>query len=134
MATRRLTSALPSGASGSLIPNFDRMTEEQLMAFWKRYTRPSRADAEALVGDRRHGFTNIASLLASYALAKACAIGLRREGNAKGAAIYQSHCDLYYAELPADLRFPRKATSKTELRIAKLERERQSAMMRPRKR
>lgn len=87
------------------IPNFDAMTEEDLMAFWKRYTRPTRKDAEALIGDRRKGFTKIAATLANYACNKAVAMRCRKDGNIRSALIYEQHADLSYERLPADLRW-----------------------------
>jgi hypothetical protein len=87
------------------VPNFDAMTREELMQFWQRYHRPSRRDAAALVGDRRAGYTNIASSLASYACNKAVAIRCREEGNISSAACYEQHADMIYQRLPADLRW-----------------------------
>lgn len=87
------------------VPNFDAMAEDELMAFWKRYHRPSRQDAQALVGDRRKGFTTIASMLANYACNKAVAMGCRKRGDIQSALCYEMHCDMIYARLPADLRW-----------------------------
>ncbi len=87
------------------VPNFDAMTNAELMAFWKRYTRPTRKDAEALVGDRRPGFTNLSAKLANYACNKATAMTCRLKGDVRAASIYEAVCDRIYGELPADLRW-----------------------------
>jgi pseudouridine-5'-phosphate glycosidase len=87
------------------IPNFDAMTQKDLMAFWSKYHRASRKDAEALVGDRRKGFTTIAATLANYACNKACAMGLRVKGEIERAQTYEHACDLSYNRLPEDLRW-----------------------------
>ena len=89
----------------STVPNFDALTERELIAFWGRYHRASRKDAEALVGDRRKGFTTIAATLACYAIDKACAVGLRKEGKIAQAMTYEQGCDLAYDRLPEDLRW-----------------------------
>ena len=87
------------------VPNFDAMTREDLMEFWKKYHRASRKNAEALVGDRRPGYTNIAATVANYACNKAVAIRCRLEGDIQGALIYEHSADLCYDRLPADLRW-----------------------------
>lgn len=81
------------------------MNPGELMAFWKRYTRPTRRDAEALVGDRRPGFTNVAAKLANYACNKAVAIGCRAKGDVAAAEVYEHSADLCYDGLPPDLRW-----------------------------
>ncbi len=60
------TEEATSGGSPN-IPRFGRMTPDQLLDFWGRYHRPSRKDAEELIGDRRPGFTGIAHMIALYA-------------------------------------------------------------------
>lgn len=87
------------------IPRFDKMTRDELMAFWSRYHRPSRKDAEALVGDRRPGFTNVAAKIANYACNRAVAMGCREKGDATGAAVYEHSMKLCYEGVPADLRW-----------------------------
>lgn len=87
------------------IPNFDSMTQQELMDFWSRYTRPSRRDAEELIGDRRPGFTNIASKIANYACNKAVAMGCQVKGETDAAMIYDKCCDMIYDELPEDLKW-----------------------------
>lgn len=87
------------------IPNFDAMPESELMDFWSRYHRPTRKDAEALIGDRRKGFTTIAATLASYACNKAVAMGCRAKGDIQAAEVYEHACELSYQRLPEDLRW-----------------------------
>lgn len=87
------------------VPNLDAMSSEDLMAFWKRYARPSRKDAEALVGDRRRGFTTISGSLAGYASNKATAITCRLRGDVNAALVYERICEVIYEKLPSDLRW-----------------------------
>jgi hypothetical protein len=87
------------------IPNFDAMSAAALMEFWARFQRPTRKDAEALIGDRRKGFTSLCGTLAAYACAKATAMTCRLEGKIAAALIYEKHCDMYYDSLPGDLKW-----------------------------
>lgn len=87
------------------IPNLDCETQEALWAFWKRYARPTRKDAEALIGDRRKGFTVLASTLASYACNIAVAMECRERGDIQAAQIYEHAAQLCYDRLPEDLRW-----------------------------
>jgi hypothetical protein len=87
------------------VPNLDGMSKDDLWAFWQVYHRPSRDDAEKLIGDRRKGFTNLASSLANYACNKAVAMGCREKGDIKGALCYEKHADLSYERLPEDIRW-----------------------------
>lgn len=89
------------------IPAFDEMSEPDLRAFWAKYHRPNRAEAQALVGE---GFTpreavKIAEVLACYAINKACAVGLRLEGKVNQAMTYEEACELNYRQLPENLRW-----------------------------
>jgi hypothetical protein len=81
------------------------MSKDDLMSFWARYHRPSRKDAELLIGDRRKGFTTIASSLANYACNKAVAMSCRLKGDMQAAAIYETHCDMIYDRLPFDIKW-----------------------------
>jgi hypothetical protein len=85
--------------------NLDCCDAEHLMVFWAIFHRPTRSDAEMLVGDRRPGFTNIAATLAAYACDKATAIGCRERGDIRAAEIYERHCELTYERIPADCRW-----------------------------
>lgn len=80
------------------------MEHDALMDFWARYNRPSRKDAAALIGDRRPGYTSIASGLATYAcnlaVAKSCWAG----GHEQAARIYETHAALSFDRLPEDIR------------------------------
>ena len=87
------------------VPNLDAMPESDLMSFWSRYHRASRKDAEALVGDKRKGYTGLAADLACYACNKAVAMGMRLKGDISGALNYERYCEIIYRNLPADLRW-----------------------------
>ena len=89
-----------------MIPNLDdSMSADELMEFWSRYCRPTRKDAEALIGDRRKGFTVICGILAAYACDKAVAMKARLRGDIATALKYEAHCDQRYERLPADCRW-----------------------------
>jgi len=87
------------------IPNLDCMSSDELMAFWKRYHRPSRKDAAELIGERRKGYTTLASELACYACNKAVAMDCRLKGNIQSALVYERCAELSYERLPDDLRW-----------------------------
>lgn len=87
-----------------MIPDFKKMTREELMAFWSRYHRASRKDAEALVGDRRPGFTVQAARLANVACNTAVAMGCRADGDEVGAACYEHAVRLGMDGLDQDVR------------------------------
>jgi hypothetical protein len=91
--------------SENKVPNLDGMSDADLMAFWKRYRRPKRKDAAELIGDTRKGYTNLASLLAAYAVNKATAMTCRAKGDIQGAETYEHGCRLVYERLPQDLRW-----------------------------
>jgi hypothetical protein len=93
------------GHNETNIPNFDSMDREELMEFWSKYNRPRRKDAEALIGDRRKGYTTLCGDLAGYASNKAAAIGCREKGDIVGAQIYEKICDNIYSDLPEDLKW-----------------------------
>lgn len=63
----RVREPVVHASTGPHLPDFSRMSSDELMAFWKRYTRPTRRDAAALIGDTRPGFTKVAHKLAAYA-------------------------------------------------------------------
>jgi hypothetical protein len=85
------------------VPNLDAMSDRELMDFWLVYRSPSRKDAEALIGDRRKGYTGLASSLAGYASNKATAITCRERGDIRAAQIYEQICDFIYEKLPEDI-------------------------------
>lgn len=87
------------------VPNLDAMPADDLMNFWLRYGRPSRKDAERLIGDRRRGFTTISGSLAGYASNKATAMRCRERGDIQAASIYETICERIYEGLPADCRW-----------------------------
>lgn len=86
------------------VPNLDAMPQAELWDFWKRYARPKRADAVALVGPRK-GFTVLAGNLAGYASNKATAMACRERGDIQAALAYESICESIYEELPDDCRW-----------------------------
>lgn len=89
----------------STVPNLDCMVDSELEAFHARYQRPTRADAAALIGDRRRGYIGLAKSLAAYANNKATAQQCRLRGDIQGASIYETICDGIYDRLPEDLRW-----------------------------
>lgn len=90
--------------SSPIIEKLDKMSHDELWDFWKRYNRASRKDAEALVGDRRKGYTTIAATFASYACNRAVAMKCREEGNETSASVYDHAMKLALERLPEDLR------------------------------
>lgn len=72
------------------------MNADELMAFWNKYRRPSRKDAEELIGDRRPLYTNYASRVAALACAMACV--------KEGSEVYREHCRIYLELLPVDVK------------------------------
>lgn len=91
--------------SGHSVPNLDAMAPTDLHAFWARYNRCTRAECEALIGDRRPGYIKLTTKLAGYASNKAAAMYCRERGDIQGASIYETICDRMYDELPHDLRW-----------------------------
>ena len=85
--------------------NFDAMSEDDLMGFWLKYSRTSRAQAAELIGDRRKGFTVVAKQLANYASNKATAMACRVRGDIRAALVYEQICDSIYNHLPKDVRW-----------------------------
>lgn len=85
--------------------NLDCLDEEHAMLFWVIFHRPTRANAELLVGDRRPGFTAIAAKLATYACNVAVASQCRKRGDIETALSYERHNERLYNELPADCRW-----------------------------
>ena len=87
------------------VPNLDAMPLEDVKNFFKKYLCASRKDAEALIGDRRPGYTKITAILANYACNKSIAMRLRLEGDITGASGHEQACDRDYDRLPADLKW-----------------------------
>lgn len=84
---------------------FERATSEQLMAFWARYHRPSRRDAEALCGARFPGYTNVAATFANYACNLAVLRGCRERGDSQQAIdCYEHSVVLCFRAIPQELR------------------------------
>lgn len=75
-----------------------------LMDFWKRYTRPTRKDAEALIGGKRKGYLGLSATLANYAcnlhVAYRCQV---KDHDRHGVNIYLHAADLCWEQLPQDV-------------------------------
>lgn len=86
--------------------HLDGMSQDELMAFWKRYRKGAKLeDCRALIGDSRKGYTRIANDLANYASNKATAIQCRLNGLLRTALSYEAICDRIYDGLPKDVRW-----------------------------
>lgn len=66
-----------------------KMSRDELWAFWKKFNRAGRKDAEALLGCRYAGYTTEAAALASYACNRAVMLDCKRRGDKLGMAIYR---------------------------------------------
>jgi hypothetical protein len=86
------------------LPNFDAMTEAELMAFWSKWHTATRAQAVTLVGVRKSA-PKLTHILANYACNKACAMGCRLKGDIIQALNYETICDRIYQSLPTDLKW-----------------------------
>ena len=84
--------------------DFTAMTENEVMAFWKRYHRATRKDAEALCGGRFPGYTTVAASAANYACNLAVAKGCRRRGDERAARVYDYAAQLALEDIPDRLR------------------------------
>lgn len=87
------------------IPNFDAMTQEELMNFWACYSRCGRKKAAELIGGARKGYTKLTRDLANYASNKATAMWCRERGDIERAQMYEKVCDRIYDGLPVDLKW-----------------------------
>lgn len=87
------------------VPNLDDMTHEDITHFALVYQRPSRKDAQRLIGDRRKGFTTLCGSLSGYAWNKATAMTCRMKGDIQAALVYEQICESIYNRLPEDLRW-----------------------------
>lgn len=85
-------------------PNFDAMTQEGLRNFWAKWHVTTKKKASVVTGDRKDA-KNIMEILATYAINKSCAMGLRLEGNINAALTYEHACELAYGRLPEDVRW-----------------------------
>jgi hypothetical protein len=82
------------------VPNLDAMPHDELMTFWATYQRSGRKRAIELFGQKREGYTRVASDLANYASNKATAMGCRVRGDIQTALMYEGICDRIYKSLP----------------------------------
>lgn len=81
------------------------LRQVDLMEFWARYTRPTRKDAEALVGDRRKGYIGISATLASYACNLHVAYNCQVKSHDRhGVDVYLHSVDRCWEDLPQDMR------------------------------
>jgi hypothetical protein len=82
--------------------NFDGMTYDELMEFWKKANsvRPI-AFARELFPDRPRGYVATTRDLGNYASNKATAVGLRLQGRIQNALQYEGICDRIYLGLPS---------------------------------
>lgn len=85
------------------LPNFAKLTQPDLMAFWFRYSRAIRLEAGALLGHTQPGFTNVVANLANYACNLAVVMRCEADGDTRAADIYRSHVKLCLERLPEDL-------------------------------
>lgn len=86
------------------LPNFDAMSQVELMRFWLDWRKATRRKAVLLVGVRKSA-PYLAQKLANYACNKATAIACRLKGDIAAATNYESICERIYQELPEDLRW-----------------------------
>jgi hypothetical protein len=85
-------------------PNFDAMTVDELLEFWKKWHVTTKKKAVVFTGERKDA-KSIMENLANYAINKSCAVKLRLEGDINGATIYEHSCQLCYDRLPEDVRW-----------------------------
>lgn len=86
-----------------MLYDFAAMTDEELMGFWSEYNRPSRRDAEFLVGDKRKGYTSISASLANFACNLAVAHACAKRGDADATRCYQLACVISLRGVPNDV-------------------------------
>ena len=84
--------------------NFDAMTVDELLEFWKTWHVTTKKKAVVFTGERKDA-KKIMETLANYAINKSCAVRLRLEGDIVGASNYEHSCQLCYDSLPADVRW-----------------------------
>ena len=84
--------------------DFRAMTEDELMAFWKRYHRASRRDAAELCGGKFPGYTGVAASAANFACNLAVAMGCRQRGDERAAKIYEHAAQIAFDDIPERLR------------------------------
>jgi hypothetical protein len=86
------------------LPNLDGMNVDELAEYWSKFHAVTLEEACDAVGPRLDNVRAVETS-AAYAMAKKCAMVLRAEGRFDRAQTYESHCDLYYEQLPEDLRW-----------------------------
>jgi hypothetical protein len=86
------------------VPNLDDMSFDGLVAFWRKYSSASRAEAKDLVGDRP-GYMKYTKWLANYAWHRMEAYEFRVNGAIPSAVIAERFADSVYSDLPDDLKW-----------------------------
>lgn len=93
----------PFGVEYEIMKTID-LSHTDLMDFWKRYSKPTRKDAEELVQDRRTGYLRISATLANYAcnlhIAYQCQVN---NHDRHGVNVYLQCADLCWEQLPHDV-------------------------------
>lgn len=80
--------------------NLDAMEQKALRKFWLKHRWGNKKSQDELGVNG-----NAVCTLAAYAMAKNCAIELRRKGEIERAQVYERHCEIYYSELPEEARW-----------------------------
>jgi hypothetical protein len=70
----------------------DRMKREDLLAFWAKYNRPTRKQAEELFGSKFPGCVRAAKNLANYAANRAAEKYCHANKDKVGSSIYEKIC------------------------------------------
>lgn len=82
-------------------PNLDATMESKgLSEFWGAINQSPVICARMMFPSKPKGYVSATYTLGCYAVAKSCAISLRRDGEISRAMVYESHCDIYYKSLP----------------------------------
>lgn len=66
-----------------------RMTRDELWDFWKTYGRPSRKQAQELLGRKYPGYTTEVASLASFACNRAVMLDCRKRGDKHATKVYR---------------------------------------------
>ena len=93
--------------------HFGDLDEKELMGFWSRWRGD--VDPEDAVeffegveweqNDPWQVAKDALETLAAYAVAASCAVGLREKGDIQGAQVYEEHMEIYYSDLPVEVRW-----------------------------
>jgi hypothetical protein len=80
--------------------NLDAMHADELMTFWSKYSRATKANRVELFGRTGEGTVTAARALANYASNKATAMQCRARGDLHAALLYEGICDNIFESLP----------------------------------